>query len=68
MVKILIKKEKTKFLQLTILTMNKNSWESHWGLTFNNIYLSNITIPPNIYEEIRKDFKNCKNEAVFQEL
>ena len=45
-------------------TINKNSWESQWGLTFSNIYLNNITVSPNIYEEILEDCKNCKNAVL----
>ena len=45
-------------------TIKKNSWDSQWGLTFNNLYLNNITFSENIYEEILDDCKNCKYAAL----
>ena len=41
-------------------TKSNNNWESQWGLSFNRIFLNNITISPNTHFEILDDCINCK--------
>ena len=41
-------------------TINKNRWNENWGLTFDNIYLKNITTSDFIFEEDLND-KRHKN-------